>query len=56
MKCAITGDKIEQTFLGKLLGTVVKDENGKKHYISSQAQMQYKNDKDQILAAIKKKH
>ena len=55
MKCEITGQKIEETFPGKILGTVIKDEKGKKHYISSQAQMQYNNDKEQLLAAIKKK-
>ena len=55
MKCEITGQKIDQTFLGKILGTVIKDENGKKHYVSSQAQTQFGNDKAKILAEIKKK-
>ena len=31
VKCAITGKKIETTFLDKILGTYVKDENGKRH-------------------------
>jgi len=33
MKCEICKTKIEETFLRKLKGTVVKDEKGKIHHI-----------------------
>ncbi len=54
MKCEITGKDVARTFLGKIIGTVVKDENGKKHFVSAAAQQQFKNDKKQILASLKK--
>lgn len=38
MKCAICKEKIEETFLKKLLGTVVKDAKGKKHWVCSACQ------------------
>lgn len=53
MKCEITGKDIEKTFLGKIIGTVVKDKNGKKHYISAAAQTQFKNKKEDLLSALK---
>lgn len=52
MKCAITGEDIKITFLGKIIGTVIKDENGKKHYISASAQKEYKNDKQKLLELL----
>jgi len=53
MKCEVTGKDIEKTFLGKILGTVVKDEKGKKHFVSAAVQTQYKNNKSEILKQIK---
>ena len=52
MKCEITGEEIKRTFLGKLLGTVIKDERGKKHYISSEAQKKYGSDKVTLLSHL----
>lgn len=51
MKCAITGEEIKRTFLGKIIGTVVKDSKGKKHYISAEAQKNYRT-KEEMLNAI----
>jgi hypothetical protein len=48
MKCAITGEEIQTTFLEKLDGTVIKDENGKKYFISAAAQKKFKS-KEEIL-------
>ncbi len=53
MKCEITGKDIEKTFLGKIIGTTVRDAKGKKHVVSAAAQAQYKNDTKAILAALK---
>jgi uncharacterized protein with PIN domain len=33
MKCEICKEKIEETFLNKIVGTVVKDSKGKQHYV-----------------------
>jgi|TARA_Y100000310_G_scaffold105664_1_gene104135 alpha-D-ribose 1-methylphosphonate 5-phosphate C-P lyase len=38
MKCELCKKNIEETFLKKILGTVVKDEKGKKHYVCSSCQ------------------
>ena len=54
MKCEITGQAIQTTFLDKPLGTCIKDANGKKHWISSKAQASF-NTKEQILQEIQKK-
>ncbi|MFT4311654.1 MAG: hypothetical protein ACMXYF_00305 [Candidatus Woesearchaeota archaeon] len=54
MKCAITGKPIEKTFLDKLIGTVIKDENGKKYYVSAQAQQKYKT-KAELLKQLSSK-
>lgn len=53
-KDAITGEKIPLTFLSKIVGTVIKDKNGKKYYVSSQTQRKFGNDKQKILAEITK--
>lgn len=45
MKCDICNQKIEETFLNKILGTMVKKE-GKKHYICSMCQK--RNTKEEI--------
>ena len=51
MKCEICKKAIEETFLKKILGTVVKDEKGKKHFICSSCQKENK-DKKEILGKI----
>lgn len=53
MKCDITKKEIQKNFLDKLIGTVIKDEKGKKHFISAEAQALYKNDKKKMLEMIK---
>ena len=52
MKCEICTNKIEETFMGKILGTMVKDEKGKKHYICFECQKKFGNDKKEMLAKI----
>ena len=41
IKCEICNQKIAQTFLGKLLGTYIKDAKGKKHTICKNCQQQF---------------
>ena len=41
VKCKVTGRHIETTFLGKLLGTYIKDEKGKMYPVSREAQKMY---------------
>jgi hypothetical protein len=38
MKCDVCGSKIQETFLGKILGTVIRDPNGKKKTVCSSCQ------------------
>ena len=52
MKCDICDKKIQETFLKKILGTVVKNEKGKKHYICQECQSNLKNDKKEILTKL----
>ena len=51
MKCNICKKSINETFLRKLIGTYVKDENGKKHAICSECQGKLKS-KDEILTNL----
>ncbi len=55
LTCEICNKKIEKTFLGKILGTVVRDENGKLHYVCSNCQSAFNNDKSKMLEEIKSK-
>ena len=49
MKCEICKNKIELTFLKKIIGTYVKDKNGKKHSICFECQKKFKeNVRDEI--------
>jgi len=50
MKCEICKEKIEEIFLGKLVGGYVKDK-GKKHAICSECQKKFKT-KGEILDEI----
>ncbi len=52
MKCGICGKKIEETFLNKQVGTIIKDEKGKQHTICPECQKRLKT-KENILKEIK---
>lgn len=52
MKCSICSKTIETTFLGKLLGTHVRDSKGKLHPVCFECQKKFKT-KEEILKAIK---
>ncbi len=47
-KCEICKNKIQETFLNKIIGTIVKDGKGKKHSICFECQKKFKN-KQEIL-------
>ena len=47
-KCEICKNQIQETFLKKILGTVVKDSKGKKHLICSDCQKKF-SAKEEIL-------
>ena len=51
MKCEICKNKIENTFLKKIIGTYVKDEKGKKHSICFERQKRFPT-KEEILKNI----
>ena len=52
MKCSICSKSIETTFLNKIIGTYVKDSNGKLHTICFECQKKFAA-KEEILKAIK---
>ena len=52
MKCEICSKSIETTFMGKILGTYIKDDKGK-HIICFECQKKFSNDKAKILENIK---
>ena len=52
MKCEVCGKKIEELFLKKMLGTIVKDAKGKKHNICFECQKKLQT-KEKILENIK---
>jgi len=52
MKCEICSAKIQETFLGKMIGTYVKDRKGKKHTICFECQQKFP-EKEQMIAQIK---
>lgn len=51
MNCEICKNKIKSTFLEKMLGTIVKDEKGKKHSICFECQKKF-HTKKEILENI----
>ena len=53
MKCEICSKSIETTFMGKILGTYIKNEKGKKHSICFECQKKFNNNKEKILENIK---
>ena len=52
MKCELCKKAIEQTFLGKIIGTHVKDAKGKAHMVCFECQKKFQK-KDELLAQIK---
>ena len=52
MKCAICGKSIDTTFLSKILGTYVKDKNGKLHSVCFECQKKF-NSKEEMLNVMK---
>jgi hypothetical protein len=52
MKCEICKETVKETFLKKILGTVVKDEKGKKHTICQNCQKRFE-DKKSVLESLK---
>ena len=52
MKCEICSKTIETTFLNKILGTYVKDNNGKLHAVCFECQKKFSS-KEDILKAMK---
>ncbi len=51
MKCEICKEKIEETFLKKIVGTEVKDSKGKLHYVCPGCQKKL-GAKEKILEKI----
>lgn len=51
-KCEICGKTIEKTFLGKIIGTYIKDEKYKKHLVCFECQKKFKK-KDELLKELK---
>ena len=52
MKCEICKNKIEETFLKKIIGTHIKDAKGKKHLVCNDCQQKFKNDKAEMLKKL----
>lgn len=48
MKCEICNNKIQETFLKKIIGTYVKDEKGKKHSVCFECQKKFSKKEDLI--------
>lgn len=51
MKCALCKKAIEQTFLGKIIGTYVKDAKGKQHTVCFECQKKFES-KEAILKQL----
>jgi hypothetical protein len=50
MKCEVCKSKIETTFLGKIVGTVVKDAKGKKHHLCSACHRKLRAKKEMLAS------
>jgi hypothetical protein len=48
MKCEICKKNIETTFLGKIIGSIIKDSKGKKHTICNNCQKQTQSKQEQL--------
>ncbi|MBN2421989.1 hypothetical protein JXB41_02070 [Candidatus Woesearchaeota archaeon] len=53
MKCSICKNKVNETFLKKIIGTYIKDKKGKRLPICSKCQTKFNNDKEKMIAEIK---
>ena len=53
MKCEICDKNLGETFLGKILGTIVKNEKGKKYTLCFECQKKFQT-KEKVLAEIEK--
>lgn len=51
-RCDICGKGVEKTFLGKIIGTYIKDEKDKKHLVCFECQKKFSK-KEELLKAIK---
>lgn len=51
MKCEICKNKINETFLKKILGTYVKDKAGKKHAVCFECQKKFTT-KEELLGKL----
>ncbi len=51
-RCSVCGNKIEVTFLNKLLGTIIKDKKGKQHMICFECQKKFHN-KEILLSKLR---
>ncbi len=51
MKCEICKKNIQETFLKKMVGTIVKDASGKKHAVCFECQKTLKS-KEEILKKL----
>ncbi len=52
MKCELCKAAIEQLFLGKIKGTIIKDAKGKLHTVCFGCQRKFKNEKRQMLEPL----
>jgi hypothetical protein len=52
-KCEVCKEKIGETFLNKIIGTYIKDSNGKKHLVCNQCQKNLNNDKETMISELK---
>ncbi|MFH0876091.1 MAG: hypothetical protein V1859_09205 [archaeon] len=52
MKCAVCKNKIEETFLKKIIGAYIKDSKGKKHPVCAGCQAKLNNSKEKMLGMI----
>jgi len=51
-KCDICGKKVTETFLGKIMGTRIKDDKGKQRTVCFECQKKFKT-KEEILKNLK---
>ncbi len=51
-KCEICKEKVSTTFLNKVLGTIIYDQNNKKHIVCKNCQNKFNNDKAEMLKNI----
>ncbi|MBN2567005.1 hypothetical protein JXB02_02885 [Candidatus Woesearchaeota archaeon] len=52
MKCAICKAGIGETFLKKMIGTIIKDAKGKRYPVCPACQQKHQNDKKEMLKAL----